>query len=91
MNSAGFTPGDSITMSIRPENIVLADKNSENALTGTVKSVTYKGTITRVEINDIFAETVFVNIHDYEGYEVGDEITVAFPSQKLIIYKNLLN
>jgi ABC-type Fe3+/spermidine/putrescine transport system ATPase subunit len=82
-----FASGEEVTLSIRPENIFLADKNSENALTGVVKSVTYKGTTTRIEINNIFEETVFFNIHDYEGYEVRDEISVAFPSQKLLIYK----
>lgn len=89
INSTGFAPGDGVTISIRPENLVLAERNSENALTGTVKSVTYKGTVTRVEIKDIFAETVFFNIHGDESYKVGDTITVAFPSQKLLIYKNL--
>lgn len=87
-NYEGFASGDSVTVSIRPENILPAEKNSENALTGIVKNVTYKGTVTRVEINDIFDETVFVNIHDYESYEAGDAITVAFPPQKLLIYKN---
>lgn len=89
VNSTSFAPGDGVTISIRPENLVLAEENSENALTGTVKSVTYKGTVTRVEIEDIFAETVFFNIHDDESYKVGDAITVAFPSPKLLIYKNL--
>lgn len=88
INSTGFTPGDDVIISIRPENLILTEKNSENALTGTVKSVTYKGTVTRVEIKDIFAENVFFNIHGDESYKVGDAITVAFPSQKLLIYKN---
>lgn len=87
MDKPEFASGEEVTLSIRPENIFLADKNSENALTGTVKSVTYKGTTTRIEIDNIFEETVFFNIHDYEGYEVGDMISVAFPSQKLLIYK----
>lgn len=89
INSTEFAPGDGVTISIRPENLVLAEKNSENALTGTVKNVTYKGTATRIEIKDIFVETIFLNIHDDEGYKVGNEITVALPSQKLLIYKNL--
>lgn len=89
INSTEFAPGDGVTISIRPENLVLAEKNSENALTGTVKNVTYKGTATRIEIKDIFAETVFLNIHDDEGYKVGNKITVALPPQKLLIYKNL--
>ncbi len=85
---AGVAAGDSVTLSIRPENIVPAEQGSQNALTGTVRNVTYKGTVTRLEIDAIFAETVFVNIHDSEDYEIGDAITVAFPSQKLLIYKN---
>jgi putative spermidine/putrescine transport system ATP-binding protein len=89
VNTVGFTPGDSVTLAIRPENIHPAEKNSENALTGVVKNVTYKGMVTRIEISDIFAETVFINIHDCESYEVGDAITVAFPSKKLLIYKNI--
>jgi len=87
INNTGFAPGDRVILSIRPENIELAGKNSENALTGTVKSVTYKGTVTRVEIRDIFDETVFLNIHDDDSLQVGDAVTVAFPSQKLLIYK----
>jgi ABC-type Fe3+/spermidine/putrescine transport system ATPase subunit len=88
---AGLVFGDSITLLIRPENISLTETNLENALTGMVKSVTYKGTITRLEIGSIFEETVFVNVHDNESYKSGDAITVAFPSQKLLIYKSEMN
>lgn len=88
-NSKDYTPAIKVTLSIRPENIELAEKDSENVLRGIVQSVTYKGTVTRIEIKDIFEETVYLNINDSEGYEVGDAITVAFPADKLIIYKNL--
>jgi putative spermidine/putrescine transport system ATP-binding protein len=88
VDSVGLASGDSVTLSIRPENISLTGKSSENALSGTVKNVTYKGTVTRLEIDGIFAETVFVNVHDNESHEIGDAITVAFPSHKLLIYKN---
>jgi ABC-type Fe3+/spermidine/putrescine transport system ATPase subunit len=86
--SDGFACGENVTLSIRPENISVTKENSENTLTGIVKNVTYKGTVTRLEVGGIFAETVFVNIHDNKGYEVGEAITVAFPSHKLLIYKN---
>lgn len=87
--STGFASGDKVTISIRPENITLSNVNSDNVLKGKVKNVTYKGTVTRMEIEGIFTETIFLNIHDNEGYEVGDVITITFPSEKLIIYKNI--
>jgi ABC-type Fe3+/spermidine/putrescine transport system ATPase subunit len=86
-DGTGLAAGDSVTLAIRPENILPAEKGAENALTGTVRNVTYKGTVTRLEIGDVFAETVFANIHESEDYEIGDAITVAFPSQKLLLYK----
>lgn len=92
VNSTNFAHGDGVTIAIRPENLVLAQKDEkdlENVLTGTVKSVTYKGVVTRIEIRDIFDETLFLNIHNDESYKEGDAITVAFPSQKLLIYKSL--
>jgi ABC-type Fe3+/spermidine/putrescine transport system ATPase subunit len=87
-DSSEFTSGENVTLAIRPENIFVTDEHSKNTLTGIVKNVTYKGTVTRLEIDGIFAETVFVNIYDNQGYEVGDAITVAFPAHKLLIYKN---
>jgi ABC-type Fe3+/spermidine/putrescine transport system ATPase subunit len=88
-NSDGFRSGENVTLAIRPENICVTEEHSENTLTGIVNNVTYKGTVTRLEIGGIFAETVFVNIYENKDYEVGDAITVAFPSHKLLIYKNL--
>jgi len=87
INNTGFVPGDEVILAIRPENIKPEGKDSENALTGTVKNITYKGTVTRVEIKDIFDKTVFVDINDDDSLQVGGAITVAFPSQKLLIYK----
>jgi putative spermidine/putrescine transport system ATP-binding protein len=84
----GFTSGAHVTLAIRPENITVTKTNSENTLTGIVKNVTYKGTVTRLEIDGIFAETVFVNVYDHQGYEVGEAITVAFPPHKLLIYNH---
>lgn len=88
LNNTGFKTDDGVTLSIRPENIAIADKSSENVLEGTVRNITYKGTVTRIEISNIFEETVFINIHNYDGYEVGDKIKVTFPSKRLLIYKN---
>ncbi len=87
-DSSGFALGESVTLSIRPENVSVTKKDSENILTGNIKNVTYKGTVTRLEIENIFQETVYVNVYDNESYKSGDAITVAFPSQKLLIYKN---
>jgi putative spermidine/putrescine transport system ATP-binding protein len=83
-----FTAGDHVTVAIRPENIIVTKTPSENTLTGIVQNVTYKGTVTRLEIGAIFTETLFVNIGDNKGYEAGEPITVAFPAAKLLIYKN---
>jgi ABC-type Fe3+/spermidine/putrescine transport system ATPase subunit len=87
VKSDAFTVGENVTLAIRPENISVTEEYSENILKGIVKSVTYKGTVIRLEISGIFAETVFVNIYDNKDYEVGEAITVAFPSHKLLIYK----
>ncbi len=87
-DSSGFVLGESVTLSIRPENVSVTKKHSENTLTGNIKNVTYKGTVTRLEIENIFQETVYVNVYDNESYKSGDAITVALPSQKLLIYKN---
>jgi hypothetical protein len=66
----------------------VTEEHRENTLTGIVNNVTYKGTVTRLEVGGIFVETVFVNVYDNQGYETGEAITVAFPAHKLLIYKN---
>jgi ABC-type Fe3+/spermidine/putrescine transport system ATPase subunit len=83
-----FVSGEKVTLSIRPENIAVTEEHRENTLTGIVNNVTYKGTVTRLEVGGIFVETVFVNVYDNQGYETGEAITVAFPAHKLLIYKN---
>ena len=78
---------EEVIFSIRPENILVSDKPEEGYLKGKVLSLTYKGNNTRIVVENIFDEPLTVSSYDYEGPAAGEDIYVAFPESKVIIYK----
>ena len=81
-----FQPNDPVQLTIRPENIDIHSEKS--SLTGKIEQITYKGNVTRIELSNIFDEHLFVNVHDYDGADVGEELSISLPSHKLLIYKH---
>ena len=55
--------GDACILAIRSENIQTAEQEGANTVRGTVKSATYKGHTTRLEVSGCFEEMVYPAIH----------------------------
>ena len=82
-----FTPGDAVQLAIRPDNVVLAAPGMENAATGTIRNITYKGVVSRIDVEGVLKDALLhVNIHNYESGEAGARIDVCLPADKLLIY-----
>ena len=81
-------PGDPCVLTIRSENIELAETSGENIVGGQIRSVTYKGQRTRLEIHGCFEEDVYPAVHNYERStdEDDDNVWVYFPMDKLLVY-----
>ena len=80
--------GTSCTLTIRSENIRLAEEMGENTVAGDVQSVTYKGHHTRLELTGCFEETVCAAVSDYMASEHGKHVLVQLPREQICIYKN---
>ena len=50
-------------------------------------NVTYKGNMTRIDVEGIFDEVFHVSSYDYDGPSAGEEIYLSIPESKVIIYK----
>ncbi len=79
--------GEEATFTIRPENINVLQNEQKGCLKGKVLNVTYKGNITRVDVEGIFDDLIHFSSYDYEGPSVGEDIYLSMPESKVIIYK----
>lgn len=84
----GLEEGASCLLSIRSENISLAQTPGENTVPGRVESATYKGHTTRLEVSGCFAEMVYPAISGYAETEAGREVLVHFPADRICVYRN---
>lgn len=84
----GLEEGASCLLSIRSENILLAQTPGENTVPGRVESATYKGHTTRLEVSGCFAEMVYPAISGYAETEAGREVLVHFPADRICVYRN---
>ena len=83
----GLMDGTPCTLTVRSENIRLAEAEGENTVSGDVQSVTYKGHNTRLEITGCFDETVYAAISEYMESEHGRHVLVQLPCERICIYK----
>ena len=79
--------GDDAEFTIRPENVAVLEKEEPGCLKGKVLNVTYKGNMTRIDVEGIFDEIFHVSSYDYDGPGPGEEIFLSIPESKVIIYK----
>ena len=77
----------STIFTVRPENVIVLDKEEPGCLKGKVMNVTYKGNMTRIDVEGIFDEVFHVSSYDYDGPSAGEEIYLSIPESKVIIYK----
>ena len=81
--------GDACILAIRSENIQTAEQEGANTVRGTVKSATYKGHTTRLEVSGCFEEMVYPAIHEYADVQEGSEVLLHFPAQHFCVYKDI--
>lgn len=79
--------GDKAVFTVRPENVTVLDKEEPGCLKGRVLNVTYKGNLTRIDVEGVFDEIFHVSSYDYEGPGAGEDIYLSVPEAKVIIYK----
>ena len=84
-----LTEGDACILAIRSENIRTAEQEGVNTVRGTVKSATYKGHTTRLEVSGCFEEMVYPAIHEYADMQEGSEVLLHFPAQHFCVYKDI--
>jgi len=93
-DTRNFGPGDEITVSIRPENIiVLEDADShENTVPVLVKEMEFLGSFYRATLvspkmgNIEFGADFSINMTRRTDIKVGDKTTVLMPSDRLLVY-----
>ena len=86
--ASALADGDGCVVTIRSENMDLADQPGENTIPGIVRAVTYRGHTTRLEVDGCFAETVYPAINGYSEAESGRQVLVRLPAEHLCIYKD---
>lgn len=84
-----LTEGDACILAIRSENTRTAEQEGVNTVRGTVKSATYKGHTTRLEVSGCFEEMVYPAIHEYADVQEGSEVLLHFPAQHFCVYKDI--
>ena len=85
-----IAPGDACVLTIRSENIALAQEAGENVVSGQVRSATYKGHTTRLEVSGCFAEPVYPAISEYAECQEGDTVSLYFPPERICVYKSTM-
>lgn len=85
-----YKVGEKIQFTIRPENIELVndmDTTAENTFITSVKSVSYKGPVTRLITDDFIGVSLCMDIANILDKEVGKKITIHLPHKKIKFFK----
>ena len=82
-----IAPGDACVLTIRSENIALAEAEEQNVVFGQVRAATYKGHTTRLEVTGCFDETVYPALSEYTGRGDGETVRLYFPPERICVYK----
>jgi spermidine/putrescine ABC transporter ATP-binding subunit len=88
-DAENFAEGDSVVLTIRPENVSVdkGEANGENVYAGTIRSLIYKGTTTRLEVSGIFESPLFVNLHRDTDLQVGQTVRVTLEPARFRIFQ----
>lgn len=85
--SDDLSVGDEAVFTIRPENIIVHETEEPGCIKGKVLTTTYKGNMTRIDVDGIFDEGIHISSYDYGGPGAGEDIYISLPESKVIIYK----
>lgn len=82
--------GDQIQLTIRPENIELVkdvDNTTENTFITYVKSVSYKGAVTRLTTDDFIGKGLCIDCANISDVKVGNKIAISLPYKNIKFFK----
>ena len=85
-NAIGFEAikkGGRVTLSIRPEDIVLSEKRGDGQLAGEVRVRTFLGKSYQYEVKTQ-AGRLLITADDSKKFEAGETVYLTFPREKLI-------
>lgn len=80
--------GANYVLALRSESMELASSVGSNVVAGRVKNATYKGHVTRLEVEGCFAETIYPAINEYTEPHSGQEVLVYLPPERICVYKS---
>lgn len=84
---AGVTPGTPIDIAVRPENVKLARSGDGGpALAATVRERTFLGNIMEYWLDVAGGQTLRVQTHPVEKFEVGDKVLAAIDTRECSIF-----
>lgn len=81
--------GEKVELSIRPENINLVDdinNITENTFMTNVKSISYKGAVTRMITDDFKGVSLCIDTADISDIKIGEKIAINLPYKKIKIF-----
>lgn len=80
--------GDDVILTLRPESIALGSGFACNTFEGTVKGLSYKGSVTRLIVDNLFGTTLNIDVYDSHNISGGDKIQIHIPPEKIILFKD---
>ena len=85
-NGTTYNVGEKVKLSIRPENIDM-NNNGQNTFITDIKSVSYKGSVTRLVTNDFLGVNLCMDIASISNEKVGKKIAISLPYKKIKLFK----
>jgi iron(III) transport system ATP-binding protein len=76
----GVNGGERVTVSVRPENIVVSKESAHGALPAKVESIAFMGELVEMQLR-IGDMTVRARFSSAQNYDVGDELFASLPPQ----------
>lgn len=85
--SESLKNGDEVILAVRPENIMVNTSESAcNTWEGKVAALSYKGSVTRLVIQDFLGITLDIDVYDSHLISGGDTVKIHIPPKKIVLY-----
>jgi spermidine/putrescine ABC transporter ATP-binding subunit len=88
--SPDCSEGDSVQISIRPENIRIRESKDidvENTYVAGIKNISYKGSTTRVVTENFMGADLCIDIADFSEKNIGNDIVIEMPPKNIKFFK----
>lgn len=86
-HARSLKPQDEVTLAVRPESIqVDRGNNNTNAWEGIVAGHSYKGSVTRLVVEDFLGITLNIDVYDSHQINKGDMVQIHIPPEKIVLF-----